>query len=343
VNLNSKKALQVNQLGELSLNGERVDDSELGRTLLSSFYMDGHVCKAKYHGETILVEAHTFPLIVKNVELSQGHLTFTFHYGLYENVPVEHQFFLNDWSQICSFSKNSIPMLFSKAAQEQFYAEIVDSESYETYKIDGARFEFEDWYISNSDSLSRQRWSERYQTQHTPWDLDRHHPCLDWTLPRLKLSRSKILVPGCGRGHDAAKFYGLGHKVIGLDFSFEAIQEAKKRYEGVPFLHSDVFLHAQEHCEHYDVVFEHTLFCAMDTSARAKLVKTWSLLLNETGHLLGTFIVCNKREGPPFGVTEWELEALLSKHFKIEYWGRLRGKESAREGKELFVYAQKIR
>jgi hypothetical protein len=51
--------------------------------------------------------------------------------------------------------------------------------------------------------------------------------------------------------------------------------------------------------------------------------------------------VAIKRTGPPIGIPEWELEQLLDKYFKIDYWGRLRGEESARQGKELFIYAQK--
>lgn len=341
MNLNADKTLQINFLGEIFLGGEPIGDREAGRKLLSSMGMDGHVCIANYFGEKVFVEAYSFPLVVLDLEKSTEGLLLKFNYGLDEVISLDHQFFLNDWSQICSVNSNFVPFVLSREAQDKFYNEVAVSDSYDSYMIDGQLYEFEDWYVENKKTLDEKMWSERYQKGDSPWDLGEHHPCLDWTLPRLKLSRSKILVPGCGVGHDAAKLSGLGHRVTGLDFSKDAISKAKDLYKDVPFLDSDVFSHAQTHFEQYDLVFEHTLFCAVDTGTRAKLVKAWSALLKEGGHIVGTFIVCNKRKGPPFGVTEWELEELLSPHFKIEYWGRLRGKESARPGKELFVYARK--
>jgi len=341
MNLNAGKTLQVNFLGEILLGDEPLNDPKIGADLLESFYMAGRVCKASYSDEKIFVEAYTFPLVVIDVERKKEKIELKFNYGLSEELPLSHKFFLDDWSQICSFNSKQVPLIFSKNAQVKFFSEIAKSDSYELYEIDGKEYEFEDWYEENKDTLDQKTWSARYQEDDTPWDLSVYHPCLDWTLPRLKLSRSKVLVPGCGSGHDTAKLRGLGHRATGLDFSEEAINRARKKYKDVPFLHSDVFSHAKTHQGHYDIVFEHTLFCAIDTGSRAKLIKAWSELLKEGGHLLGAFIVCNKRVGPPFGVTEWELEELLSPHFKIEYWGRLRGKESARPGKELFVYARK--
>jgi len=341
MNLNPERSLQVNHKGDILIGGESLNDDNLGFDLLSSLKMDGYVCKAVYNEKSVFIESSTFPLVVQDIEKKKNGLEIKFNYGLSEDIPFDHKLFLNDWSQICLLNKNFVPVLFSKKAQDKFYDEIAKSDSYEDYEIDGKSFEFEDWYVENKATLDQKMWTERYQSEDTPWDLESYHPCLDWTLPRLKLSRSKILVPGCGSGHDAAKLSGLGHRVTGLDFSGHAVDKAKKLYKDVPFLHSDVFAHAKEYAGRYDTVFEHTLFCAIDTGSRAKLVKAWTELLNDDGHLLGTFIVCNKRKGPPFGITEWELEELLSPHFKIEYWGRLRGKESARPGKELFVYARK--
>jgi SAM-dependent methyltransferase len=341
MNLDPDKTLQINALGEILLGDEPLGDPVAGAELLSSLKMEGQVCKAQYFGEQIFVESYTFPLVVQDIEKIGAKLLLSFNYGVNEEVPLSHQFFLDDWSKICSFNSKLVPLVFSQKAQDVFYSEVAQSNSYETYVIDGKEYEFEDWYVENKDTLNQKMWSGRYQEDDTPWDLSTYHPCLDWTLPRLKLSRSKILVPGCGAGHDAAKLSALSHRVTGLDFSEEAVKLASERYKDVPFLHSDVFSHAKTHTEHYDIVFEHTLFCAIDTGARSKLVKAWADLLKEGGHVLGTFIVCNKRKGPPFGVSEWELEELLSPFFKFEYWGRLRGKESARPGKELFVYARK--
>jgi hypothetical protein len=55
----------------------------------------------------------------------------------------------------------------------------------------------------------------------------------------------------------------------------------------------------------------------------------------------------DKRTGPPFGGSEWELRSRLQSHasqkgFRILYWNRLRDSKPERLGQELFVYAQKL-
>src|SRR5690606_23315083 len=91
----------------------------------------------------------------------------------------------------------------------------------------------------------------------------------------------------------------------------------------------------------FDVVFEHTFFCAVDPSLRQKVVETWSRLLRDGGHFLGIFFVMDKGERPPFGATEWEIRERLRKKFDFLYWTRWKKSLPHRLGKELVVYAQK--
>lgn len=335
------KCIQVDPLGEIQMGEEPLKNLDVGSALLKSFHMKGSVCCATVEAELIHVEAQSFPLVVQKVFEDDGELLLEFNYVYQENFKLDKGLYLNDWSQICGFTNKGVPFVFSKEAQAVFSDQIVETSSYESFSFKNKEYEMEDWYVENTEVQKADSWSGRYVQSDTPWDLGGPHPCIDWTLPRLKLSKSKFLVAGCGLGHDAAKLKSLGHPTTGLDFSKEAIDKAKALYQDVPFLHSDLFVHEKEFEGHYDVVFEHTLFCAVDPGVRAKLVRTWHNLLSDKGHLIGVFNVCNKRSGPPFGVSEWELEQLLEKYFKIDYWGRLRGQESARPGKELFVFAQK--
>jgi SAM-dependent methyltransferase len=335
------KCIQVNPDGSLQIGDEVLSDIESGQKLLKSFHMKGHLCYAQIEEEPILVESKKFPLIVQRVRVESQCFCLSFNYGFEYKFNLKEGLFLTDWSELSGFTDKKVPFVFSAEAQEVFLNQLVNSESYDFFEFQEKEYELEDWYIENKSVESADSWSGRYIEADTPWDLGKAHPCLEWTLPRLKLSKSKILVPGCGSGHDAAKLKSLGHPTTGLDFSEEALNKAQKLYPHVPFLHSDIFSHEKKHQGDYDVIFEHTLFCAMNPSLRTKLIKTWHSLLSEKGHLMAVFMVGNKRKGPPFGVSEWELEQLLEKHFKIEYWGRLRGEESARQGKELFVFAQK--
>jgi hypothetical protein len=48
-----------------------------------------------------------------------------------------------------------------------------------------------------------------------------------------------------------------------------------------------------------------------------------------------------KKQGPPYGGSEWELRQRLKDSFQFVFWGRWQKSLPKRQGKELFVYAQK--
>ncbi|MEM7647524.1 MAG: methyltransferase domain-containing protein, partial [Pseudomonadota bacterium] len=198
--------------------------------------------------------------------------------------------------------------------------------------------------FKNTGVESESFWSEKYQQQTTPWDLDRPHPELDTTLAQLKLNKMRVLVPGCGSGHDAAFLAEKGNVVTAIDFSPTAIEQAQKKYGDRPnltFLEGDVFNLDDSHTGAYDLVFEHTCYCAIDPSQRSMLIKQWKRFLDETGHLLGIFFAVPKRTGPYFGGSEWELREKLKKDFQFYYWTRLRHSPDWRRGAELLIYGRK--
>jgi len=82
--------------------------------------------------------------------------------------------------------------------------------------------------------------------------------------------KGKALVPGCGRGYDVALLAGLTEedqkfeKVVGLDVSTKAIEEARKLHEGKPgnieFIAGDFFSTTEEWAQEiYDVVYDYTV------------------------------------------------------------------------------------
>jgi hypothetical protein len=71
-------------------------------------------------------------------------------------------------------------------------------------------------------------------------------------------------------------------------------------------------------------------------------VQKWRELLTEKGLLMGVFFATERRVGPPFGGSEWELRQRLKKHFRFLFWGRWHQSLDRRNGKELFVYAEKL-
>jgi len=336
------KFVQISPEGELYSDGNRLDDKEFCSSFIRSLRLENNVCKGYYKGEPIFVEAKSQPLVVQAVEKKDSNtIELFFNYSVNEDFEFkkESPLFLDDWSRLCGRSKMGVPFVFSRKAQADFLSDVVEPIDAETFTYANETFTLEDWYQANESTDKESFWSERYVESHTPWDLNSHHPAIDWVVPRLKLSKSKILVPGSGRGHDVKKLTDLGHQVTGLDFSSKAAEEAKALYPNANFECGDLFTHSFR--SDFDAIFEHTLFCALNPSKRSQIIKSWLRLLGDDACLIGVFNVSCKQTGPPFGMTEWELEELLSPYFIINFWGRLREKESPRPGKELFVHAQK--
>jgi SAM-dependent methyltransferase len=107
-------------------------------------------------------------------------------------------------------------------------------------------------------------------------------------------------------------------------------------------MQADIFHLPAEMTGAFDMVFEHTCYCAISPSRRNELVRVWRRVLTEGGHVLGVFFTMDRPNGPPYGGSEWELRSRLGKTFRLLFWTRLRDSVSSRLGQELLVYAQKI-
>ncbi len=165
-------------------------------------------------------------------------------------------------------------------------------------------------------------WRERYQTGETPWEKGKPHPELPFLLSEhrgLVVEAENILVPGCGFGHDAALINSVARtEVLGLDLAEEAMAQARGRYDsrGLAWTVGDLF----KWPGHYDLVFEHTCFCAIPVARRTDYVAAMARLIPPGGHLLGIFFLNpdhEGEEGPPFGVTPDELLAFFKGNFEL--------------------------
>jgi SAM-dependent methyltransferase len=157
--------------------------------------------------------------------------------------------------------------------------------------------------------------------------------------------KSKVLVIGCGSGHDAAFFARQGHLVTGVDFSPEAIRRANELYgkiENLSFIQADAFNLPEAWTGRFDLVFEHTCYCAVDPQRRDELARAWRRVLMPQGRLLAVLFVMEKRDGPPWGGNEWEVRERLRKGFNFLYWTRWRKSIERRTATELVLFAQKL-
>lgn len=172
-----------------------------------------------------------------------------------------------------------------------------------------------------SDSVS---WDRRYREGADGWELGRPAPPLEQFLktdPRRPLPPGRVLVPGCGRGHEAALLAELGFTAIGLDFSGEAIARAQELHGAdrwhLCWLQADLFDSGALEAAgikpgSLQGVLEHTCFCAIHPSQRPTYLEAVMRLLAPGGWLLGLFWCHSRPGGPPWGSDAAELKQELT-------------------------------
>jgi SAM-dependent methyltransferase len=172
-------------------------------------------------------------------------------------------------------------------------------------------------------------WNELYARGETPWDRGTHAPALDVLLQkRPQLFAGRVLVPGCGLGHDARWLAGHGCEVVALDIAPLAIERAKQLEPSgrVDFRLADLLGLPADLCGSFDWVWEHTCLCALDPPLRQTYIAAVRSALRPGGAVAGVFYMNPDLDpgetGPPFGITLDELLALWRKGgFEIEeHW-----------------------
>ena len=188
-------------------------------------------------------------------------------------------------------------------------------------------------------------WNSRYAENDTPWDKGGAHPVLRDMLTHGAL-HGRVLVPGCGTGHDVRELARRGLSVTGLDVAPLALERARsceavsdERYEL-----GDFFALAAGIREPFDGLFEHTCFCAIDPARRTDYVRAASAALKPGGRLLAVFFTDpdNDGEGPPFGCTRKELDDLFGKDFRLLEEHREIPTFPERHGRELLRLYQRV-
>lgn len=158
-------------------------------------------------------------------------------------------------------------------------------------------------------------WNDRYVEGRTGWDLGAAPPALlreitaavERHAQRRVEAPLRVLVPGCGRGHDALAWARAGAEVVGMDFAPLAVQEATALAESndlpVRYLQANVLELPAELVGSFDLVWEQTCFCAIPLESRRGYAAAMTDALDEDGELLGIFWNHGNEGGPPFDVT----------------------------------------
>jgi len=150
---------------------------------------------------------------------------------------------------------------------------------------------------------AQQDWESRYQSGETGWDRGASSPALSVWLKAGHLdAAARILVPGCGRGHEVTHLAGLGYEVTGIDIAPSAVshlqQELQDKGLNAEVLLADLFAYQPD--SPFDAVYEQTCLCAIQPEQREAyeaLLHSW---IRPGGSLFALFMQTGAEGGPPF-------------------------------------------
>ena len=162
-------------------------------------------------------------------------------------------------------------------------------------------------------------WDHLYRDESGGWELGRPTPPLAHRLAADPPVGQRVLVVGCGRGHEARLLAALGAHVTAVDLAPAAIASARAATPPqlkIDFQVADLFELPRSPA--FDLILEHCCYCAIEPRRRPEYVDAVADLLRPGGHLLGLFYAHGRPGGPPFTVTAEQLRDTFARRFTLD-------------------------
>lgn len=191
--------------------------------------------------------------------------------------------------------------------------------------------------------MTQQDWEQRYQTKDMPWEKGAPSPGLvDFLAAHPGLTGETVCVPGCGTGHDVREWVKAGFRAYGYDIAPSAIQLSVERSRAADLRAEfrQVNFLRDEPPFPFDLLWEHTLFCAIQPDERDLYVHAVFRWLKPGGNYLAVNYLIPDKDGPPFGTTRDELWRRFSPHFDLKAEWTPRSYPN-RTGLELMLWWQR--
>lgn len=185
------------------------------------------------------------------------------------------------------------------------------------------------------DSSRPEFWDERYRGGVMPWDAGGVPPQLARFLEGAAPGR--VLLPGCGSGYEVRAFLEHGHEPTAIEISEAAIEAAARTLGAASdrVLKADFFAFD---AAPFDLVYERAFLCALPRRLWPRWGARVAELTRRGGTLVGFFYLDDNERGPPFGISQEALDALLGGDFVREESMRIPQAESIPvfKGKEVW-------
>ena len=167
---------------------------------------------------------------------------------------------------------------------------------------------------------TREFWDKRFQAEDTPWDRGTANPQLGAWLATKALKPCRILIPGCGSGHEVAVLAQAGFDVTALDYSPEAIARTRSNLDAdglkATLVGADALAWQPE--KPFDAIYEQTCLCALYPDQWRDYADQLHRWLTPGGKLFALFVqfarpaaADGEIQGPPYHCDINAMRALL--------------------------------
>lgn len=185
-------------------------------------------------------------------------------------------------------------------------------------------------------------WQARWAQGQIGFHLQEVNPYLQQHWPSLSIAPgSQVLVPLCGKSLDMAWLAGQGRRVLGVELAERAVEDffAEQglqpeveqqgvlrlyRAAGVEIYCGDFFNVQAEHVAGCTALYDRAALIALPETMRARYVEHLAAILpgNCRGLLVSLEYAQEEMSGPPFSVSQAEIDARLSPYWQIELLAR---------------------
>lgn len=185
-------------------------------------------------------------------------------------------------------------------------------------------------------------WQARWAQGQIGFHLQEVNPYLQQHWPSLSIAPgSQVLVPLCGKSLDMAWLAGQGLRVLGVELAERAVEDffaeqglqPEVEQQGVLRLYraarveiycGDFFNVQAEHVAGCTALYDRAALIALPETMRARYVEHLAAILpgNCRGLLVSLEYAQEEMSGPPFSVSQAEIDARLSPYWQIELLAR---------------------
>jgi SAM-dependent methyltransferase len=326
--------LKIDQEGyPMNDDGLRLDDESFLKEIFQNLKRhpegDKFPLLSVSQGNNIYLESFDEPLVAQEVTLEKNTSIWSFLGGLTHKVELE-ELKTDEWHRLHAFvGEGRIPAVMNHKAQAAFLLSLKDPENLDLQP-----------YRSSTKKLN---WDELYKENDTPWEMTSVNPVFEKEAKSfIEKSGKTLLIPGAGIAHEAAYFEKNNKIVSSLDISPLAKEKFHKSYPAskTQYLVGD-FFEEELFKSSFEAIIENYFFVALDPELRPKVLKRIHKLLKPQGFYAGVFFMRASEQGPPYGLSEWELQRHIEGLFKIIEWKRSPHSHPRRLGMELWCVLEK--